>query len=91
MIQHFGEMWKSGTRGQNEGGFPTEQGFPIKNGCHWGGCGGGEDSLWHTSWFSALDNTVVLAQFAVLAHALARRKIMFHLIAHTISGVIGVF
>lgn len=35
--------------------------------------------IWGTSGFSALNNTVVLARFAALAHVLAWRKITFHL------------
>jgi len=64
MIQHFGETWKSGTRGQDGGGFPAEQGLPNKNGRRWEGCGGGKDSPWHTSWFLALDHLARVASTA---------------------------
>lgn len=76
------------------GGAKTEELFPqnkvsqIKMDAPRGGEGKrGEDSLWGTSGFSAFDNTVMLARSTALAHVLARRKVTFHLIERTRSGL----
>ena len=77
---------KVGGGAKTEEDFSAEQGLPNKNGrATRRRREGGDGSLWGTSWFSAFDNTIMLARSAALAHVLARRKITFHLMERTRS------